>query len=246
MKIANHYQTVDNQRLMGAVPIFSAINRRLSILLIGLVLICQMSRPDPGYGYTLLKSTDAVVRMKAAQEIGNKRIKEAIPDLIEALKDESSGVRISAVVSLGYFKDERIIEPLIEILKKDKNRAVKIMTIQSLGRFRDKKVVKILDEMVEDKDSRVRSAACRSLGMIGNEKVVKKLLQRLEKDENWLVRQVTVNALTDLIEMRNVSKKDRESIEKAIKNAEEDKNEKVKKSAKKALKRLEKILRKKK
>ena len=190
-----------------------------------------------------LKDADPVVRMKAAQELGNERVREAVPELIKALNDESSGVRINVIVSLGYLRDERAIEPLINILKKDENCGVRIMAVQTLGRFRDERIVKALGEMVTNEDSRVREAACRSLGKVGGPQEVDKLLYALKNDTNTLVRQSAINALTNLTQMGRDGEK-RIDIEKVIKRVRRDKDRKVRNTAQEALQRLEKVPRK--
>jgi len=68
---------------------------------------------------SLLKDTDAEIRVFSANILGNIKDPEAVPHLIEALKDEESNVRITSAESLGRIKDKRAIGPLIEALKGD-------------------------------------------------------------------------------------------------------------------------------
>jgi len=222
----------------------SKASRALCVFLAAAVCYLPSVNAAPAKGvesFKLLKDTSILVRMKEAQRLGLEGVKEAVPDLIETLKDESAGVRISAVVSLGYLEDKRAIKPLIKVLENDKSAGVKIMAAQTLGRFRGKKVAKALSDAVEDKDPKIRGTASRALGETGGEAAVEKLLQIAENDADGSVKQSAINALTSIVEMRRIGKDSRTAIEKAIKKAGSNKNKKVRNTAQKALKRLKKI-----
>lgn len=218
--------------------------KSLILLSFCLMFTASLSAADTTDYLSLMKSTDSVVRMRAAQGAGNKKIKEAVPELINLLKDKSQGVIINAIVSLGALRDASAIEPLIETVEKSTYTAVKIMGVQTLGYFHDKRIIVLLNKMADDKNPAIRSAACRSLGKVGDEKDVDKLIEKVEKDDDALVRKVAIGALGEIAEIKNADKK-RDAIEKAMEQATKDKNLKTKKSAEKALKRLKKLKRKK-
>jgi len=186
---------------------------------------------------SLLKSTDSVTRMRAAQTVGNKKMKKAVPALISLLGDESPGVVINAIVSLGMLRDVSSVKPLIEAVEKSTYTAVKIMGAQTLGYFRDKKVLNLLRKLADSENPMLRAAACRSLGRVGDEHDVDKLMEKAEKDDSDLVKKVAVDTLGEMAEMKNVKRK-RKAIEEVIKRAAKSKKEKIKRSAEKALKRL--------
>ncbi|MBA3065411.1 HEAT repeat domain-containing protein [bacterium] len=188
-------------------------------------------------GFILLKSTDSAVRINEAQRLGNERVEEAVPDLIELLNDKSAGVRINAAVSLSNIGDERAVEPLLKVLKNDKIRGVRVMAAQSLGRFGDKRAASALKKLAEDKDPEMRRMAYGAMGKSEGGGEAAQLIEAL-KDAHWQVRQTAVDSLMELTEM---GKTDRKAIKKAIKEARKDKDIRVKKSAEKALKRLDKM-----
>lgn len=195
----------------------------------------------------LLNDPDPTVRSREARRLGNEKVKEAVPDLIEALKDKVTGVRINAVVALGKLKDERAIEPLRDILNNDKVPAARMKAAEALAGFNNEKILPDLIKASDSKDENVRSSAVRSLGETGGEQAVKKLIEKARYDEKWQVRRASIEGLTDIVENRREGKSERKKIEKVIKRAvKKDKNLKVRKEAAKALKRLEKMPKKKK
>lgn len=192
--------------------------------------------------FELLKSTDPVVRMKEIQRLGNQRVEEALPELIQALKDENTGVRINAIVALRQLRAEESIEPLIEVMNDDSSKACRIMAAQALGRFSDEKARNALLEASDNEDENIRATAIRSLGRTGTQKDIEKLIEKAEKDKSWRVREAAVTALTNIVEMGNEGKDNRAAIEKMIKKrVRRDKSSNVKKSAGRALERLEKV-----
>ena len=64
-----------------------------------------------------LKSTDAKVRRKAAEEIGKLRDREAVPALLAAVQDSDVKVREEIVKSLGMLRDQKAITMLLTTLK---------------------------------------------------------------------------------------------------------------------------------
>ncbi|MCK5118511.1 MAG: HEAT repeat domain-containing protein, partial [Candidatus Latescibacteria bacterium] len=63
------------------------------------------------------EDTSAAVRYVAVQLLGSLEDREAVPFLIESLKDEHRPIRKKAAQSLGMLGDERAIGPLKELVK---------------------------------------------------------------------------------------------------------------------------------
>ncbi|MHC4200300.1 MAG: HEAT repeat domain-containing protein, partial [Planctomycetota bacterium] len=86
--------------------------------------------------------------------------KEAIPALIEALKDTDYEVRMSAISDLSRVCGPAAVPTLLEALK-DKESRVRKRAARALGRFGPaaKAAVPTLLEALKDKESRVRTSA---------------------------------------------------------------------------------------
>ncbi|QQS31565.1 MAG: peptidylprolyl isomerase [Acidobacteriota bacterium] len=61
----------------------------------------------------LASDPDAVARANAARVLGVSEDKSVVPDLIAALKDRDTRVRVSAIRSLATLRDKAAVEPLI-------------------------------------------------------------------------------------------------------------------------------------
>jgi len=53
------------------------------------------------------------VRVNAAEALGELKDSRAVEPLLQALRDEDSGVRWSASAALGELKDTRAVDPLM-------------------------------------------------------------------------------------------------------------------------------------
>ncbi len=133
------------------------------------------------------------VRSKIASVFGETREKEAVPGLIEALKDTNEWVRSSAAEALGEIGDKVAVPELIEALK-DTNEWVRISAAQALGETGDKVAVSELIEALKDTDDSVRSSAAGALGKIGDKVAVPELIEAL-KDTSSSVRGGAAQAL---------------------------------------------------
>ena len=79
------------------------------------------------------------VRMRALQGVVGQG-KEAIPTLLEALKDKDVLRRIFAAQALGYLAPDVPTEPLLEAAKNDPDAAVRLYAVDALGMKGDKTV----------------------------------------------------------------------------------------------------------
>jgi len=107
-----------------------------------------------------LSSPEASERNEAVRILGYFRCREAVPLLIEFLKDDDQYVRRDAIEALGEIGDPRAIEPLIKAY----NRENEIELRKVLSRIKDNRVVDLLIDMLDDEDPEVRSFAIKVLG----------------------------------------------------------------------------------
>ena len=117
-----------------------------------------------------LKNRDGWIRSKAASRLGELKVKEAIDELVEILKeDRDSMVRSSAAAALGDFGREakEAVEVLIDVMKRDQIIGVRLEAAVALGNIGDEDAVPALTKIaLEDEDIRVRSWAADALRKI--------------------------------------------------------------------------------
>jgi len=105
-----------------------------------------------------LKSGEENVRSGAAEGLGYLAEKKALPNLLQATKDESPEVRCRAAFSLGLIGDARAIEHLERLLS-DETPKVRWRAAWALGDFGEagyKKAFQALINALKDPDWNVR------------------------------------------------------------------------------------------
>ena len=140
-----------------------------------------------------LKSSDIEIKKRAIHTVGVRKIKEAIPYLIELLKSPDDNIRDAVVWSLGHIPEreyimlefidpDKDIEPLKEsplpeglysqvvnaLIKclKDSNKWIRIKAILTLGTLEAKEAVVPLRELLTEKDRDIVGEASLSIGVI--------------------------------------------------------------------------------
>ena len=107
-----------------------------------------------------------IARKNAAWALGALDSSEAVPALIEALKDTDDGVRQQVAWALGAIGDRRAVEGLIGALN-DTAAGVRKQAAWALGALGDKRAVSGLTKSLKDPDAGVRKQAAWALGAIG-------------------------------------------------------------------------------
>ncbi|MDD5746077.1 MAG: HEAT repeat domain-containing protein [Candidatus Omnitrophica bacterium] len=115
------------------------------------------------------------VRATAAEALGEIKDTQAVPALIEALRDEYFFVRAATSWALGEIRDKRAVSPLIGMLC-DKDYHVRAAAAEALGKIKDTQAVPVLIEALRDKDYHVRAAAATALGEIRDKRAVHALI----------------------------------------------------------------------
>ncbi len=91
---------------------------------------------------------------------------------------------------LGKINDERVLEPLLTMLRNDEFKDDATWALAELGQPAIEKLL----ECLEDKDEVVRKQATLALGEIKDSASVEPLIQRL-KDQDWFIRLSAAAAL---------------------------------------------------
>jgi len=145
-----------------------------------------------------LRSDDeADVRARAAVALDKIGTKEAVPELIKALRDPESGVRRVAAVALGELGANEAVGDLIEVLSdQDQHEDVRSAAAWGLGLIGAKETLPNLSRVLgdEDEDAHVRGSAAGALGLIGAKEAVPDLREAL-RGKDAVVRGVAAGAL---------------------------------------------------
>ncbi|MFH1227248.1 MAG: HEAT repeat domain-containing protein [Planctomycetota bacterium] len=122
--------------------------------------------------------------------------KEAIPELINFLKDKDSEVRRYVTDVLSKLGAKESIPELIKLLN-DEDAKVREEAVWSLGQLGAKEAVPELMKLLKDKNADVRGYAAASMGYLSVKEAIPILIGFL-KDENWRVRGFAAQALGKL------------------------------------------------
>ena len=133
---------------------------------------------------------DKEVRAKAAEALGQLKSSDAIPKLIQALKDPEARVTIAAEKALSAMV-KTAVPGLIQALE---DPDLRFNAIRLLGKARSFQAVDPLITQLQDDNPNVRAEAARALNLIGDSRAREALLPLLG-DENAYVRNKAAEAL---------------------------------------------------
>ncbi len=115
---------------------------------------------------TTLGSPVWIARRNAAWGLGASRDSEAVPALMDALKDADAGVREQVAWALGAIGDHRAVDGLVAALG-DSVASVRKQAAWALGSIGDRRAVQGLMRLLKDADAGVRKQAAWAIGSIG-------------------------------------------------------------------------------
>lgn len=125
---------------------------------------------------------------------------EIVPELIDALGDDSEAVREDVANMLGRSQDARAFRPLLEALT-DPSAKVRGGSAYHIGGFHNPRAVEPLIKCLNDSDPYVRMSAAKSLGELGNPAAVDLLIRQL-KDSDQMPAMAAAMALGNLGDQR--------------------------------------------
>ncbi len=160
----------------------------------------------------LTSTGDEVDRCYASKALGALGDAQAIPALVQRLRDEDIDVSIDAIEALGRIGNPQAIPPLLESLNSDPNGEIKIAVVEALGRIGGQDIISpLLDiakncpvEMVwDDTDSwndwwDMQLKAVEILGSMRVSEAVPVLLGILEDEENQDIESEVLKALAQI------------------------------------------------
>lgn len=153
--------------------------------------------------------------------------KVAVPLLIDALRQGSVRIRISAANALGWLMNPAAIDALAVALR-DPHASVRARAAFALGWIRDRRAVEPLLAALYDEDDDVRMQVIAALGWLRDPRAVEPLLGVIESEDAWLPY-AAVEALGDIGDVRAIA---------PLKLIFEGPNFRVREAAREALRKL--------
>jgi len=141
------------------------------------------------------KAEQALARLQS--EVGEM---DPVDNLLKSLASANVSQRASICRGLAKFKDERAVEPLLELLDDDEE-SVQIAAATALGDFRKQEVVDTLLEKYYWADPGFRAAIAGSLGRLGDPVAIPILIEALLDTDEAVVK--TAGGALSVLARRN-------------------------------------------
>ncbi len=151
-----------------------------------------------------LKAHDVTERCDAARYLGDAGVREAVPPLLETLKECSPRVCKAAVEALGKIKDPRAIPGLATVLHNQNVESdLRESAAKAMGNIGDADAIPaLIQAMNTDNEMYVRLTAARALGTIGDSRALSALAKTLHT-ARW--HQLRCTAIYSLGEIGDIS-----------------------------------------
>jgi len=147
------------------------------------------------------------VKMVAAEALAKSEDSRTWDILIGALEDIDPEIRYASLFALRTKRDQKLVTPVIKMLKKEDALNILTCGIRILGDLGSNRATKLLTGLLSHEHATVRWDSAYSLGKIGDPHAVEALIISL-KDENQTVVSNAIDALGKI--------KDRSAIEPLI------------------------------
>lgn len=105
------------------------------------------------------------VRASSGRALGRLGARDAVPDLVRALRDPVVDVRVVAAAAIWRLPDPAAVPALLELLR-DQDASARQWGALALGVIRDRRATRPLIALLNDSEAGVRLDALRSLGRI--------------------------------------------------------------------------------
>lgn len=174
------------------------MNDRLPALLRDQALVALVDSGESGVGLLFKRAMnhpDPHLRARATLGLGALGQEQDLPLIRDSLDDADPDVRLAAINALGYL-GLRGSEPALELIvatmveAEDEVQRVAAETLADLG----PEGLAVLRDGAKDQDLMIRRAAAYGLAAVG-EPWVREILEEMQRDDEWLVRNAAVEAL---------------------------------------------------
>lgn len=138
------------------------------------------------------------VRASSGRALGRLAARDAVPDLVRALRDPVVDVRVVAAAAIWRLPDPAAVPALLELLR-DQEAAARQWAALALGVIRDRRATQPLVTLLRDPEKDVRLDAIRSLGRLRDPAAVQALEAfARDGDRDMDERLEAINALSAL------------------------------------------------
>ena len=159
--------------------------------------------PDINKYLSDLQSANPRARADACRALGNIKLCDSVPYLIETLKDEDENVCRAAGYALSRY--EEAVDPLISLLYNAGEHELQ-MAIWILGELKARKALPEIINMLDHDLPDIRQNAAYALGNIADSNAMEPLVECIIKDNNKDVRIYAAEALKKIDNSKNVEK----------------------------------------
>lgn len=175
-----------------------------------------------------IEEGDPSTAMICIRIVSDRKIDQAIPALIVALKRKDFNLKISALAALGIIGPERALEPILDVIEsdpklrktaimivsgikdkrvskamriclRDKSPKVRKITIAVSSVYEDKSNIDVILKLLYDKDESVRIMACKYFGSINELKYI----EALRNKNNDVSPKVRLQAIKEINKIRD-------------------------------------------
>jgi hypothetical protein len=152
----------------------------------------------PHFRRLLRQDPDWRVRASSGRAVGRLSLREAVPDLVRALRDAQVEVRVVAAAALWRLPDPAAVPALLELLT-DRDPAARQWGALALGVIHDTRATQPLTRVLGDSESAVRLDTIRSLGRIGDPAALPALVAFAGSEDHAIEERLeAVNAIAQL------------------------------------------------
>lgn len=130
----------------------------------------------------LREDGDWRVRASAGRALGRLAARDAVPDLVAALRDPVVDVRVVAAAALWRLPDPAAVPALLELLR-DQDGSARQWGALALGVIGDRRATEPLLRLLSDPEGAVRLDTIRSLGRLGDERATRPLESVVQNED---------------------------------------------------------------
>ncbi|HJL17274.1 MAG TPA: HEAT repeat domain-containing protein [Sandaracinaceae bacterium LLY-WYZ-13_1] len=146
----------------------------------------------------LREDDDWRVRASSGRALGRLAARDAVPDLVRALRDPVVDVRVVAAAAIWRLPDPAAVPALLELLR-DRDASARQWGALALGVIRDRRATRPLVTLLDDAEADVRTDAIRSLGRLRDPRAVSPLEAYARDDDHAMDERIeAINALSSL------------------------------------------------
>jgi HEAT repeat protein len=135
------------------------------------------------FGYPSMVSSGRRSSWEVARKIADIG-PEAVPPLLEALRDPSPEVRETAITALRFLEDPRAVPALIRVLEEDPVAEVRGEAADTLGSLGDARAVEPLIGALDDARADVRAEVADALAYLEDRRAVPPLIRALQDPQS--------------------------------------------------------------